>query len=958
MTAEGAFSGELTAVRQSARSVPVVRRVDVVVVGGNTWAVTAAIEAAKHGAHTLLLAPRPYLGDDLCGTLRLELGSLDSSSDELARRFLADGTPVVPLHVKKVLDEALLGAGVQFLFGCYVTDVLQDAEQRPCGVIVANRAGRQAIVAKVVVDATDRACVARLAGAKTSPWLSGKCKFHRTILMPGKQGSAQAVEKTLELSIQDGSFAALAEAEQKARDTTYVEGQLRASEHLFYVPADPVVGRARAAMWKETDSPDLNHFRPDGLDRLYVVGPCADLPRQVAERLLQPCAMMPIGRMIGRAAAKEANALKQPVQAGLPEEAPSGSDDLDIRETLIGLRPTESAKASIAIPRRSVPVLGQYDVVVVGGGTAGAPAAIAAGRQGAKVLVLEYQEGLGGVGTLGLIGHPYQGKLIGFTREVPYPDAKSNMEAKMEWYRREIRKVGGEIWLGVLGCGAVMEGSRVRGVAVATPAGRGVVLARAVIDATGNADIAVAAGADSIYGATEQGDIAMQGAGLPHRPLKAIYVNTDHLLVDESDLLDVWRTLVGTRLAMDAADFDAAPFIQTRERRRIVGDHVLTYLDQIAGRTYPDSIAYSASDYDSHGYPTHPFFALIPHDEKSRKANHPAPGGQCYTPYRCLLPRGIDGLLIVGLGISMERDASAMIRMQRDLANQGYAAGVAAAMAARQDVGVREIDVRELQRRLVEVGNLPAEALEHRDSFPLSEEELQKAVRELVAQDRAAASRALAVVLIHRTASIGPLMEAYEKSDGEAKLRYALVLGFFGQPEVVPTLVEELEKVKQWDAKILQGKMAEYAHLPTPVDAVILALGYTKDRRALPAILDKLAMLDAKTTLSHHRAVAIALEALGDRAAAEPLAQLLAKPGMTGHAMTKLEPLGLKADKGRREAPLREIVLARALYRCGDFEEVGVAILKQYQNDLRGLFARHACSVLEKSEPAGSQAKQ
>ncbi len=45
-------------------------------------------------------------------------------------------------------------------------------------------------------------------------------------------------------------------------------------------------------------------------------------------------------------------------------------------------------------------------------------------------------------------------------------------------------------------------------------------------------------------------------------------------------------------------------FIQTRERRRIVGDHVLAYLDQIAGRTYPDSIVFSGSDYDSHGYPS------------------------------------------------------------------------------------------------------------------------------------------------------------------------------------------------------------------------------------------------------------------------------------------------------------------------------------------------------------------
>ena len=112
-------------------------------------------------------------------------------------------------------------------------------------------------------------------------------------------------------------------------------------------------------------------------------------------------------------------------------------------------------------------------------------------------------------------------------------------------------------------------------------------------------------------------------------------------------------------------------FIQTRERRRVLGEHVLAYLDQIAGRTYDDSIVLSGSDYDSHGYPSERYFALIPHTKKTLKANHPAPGGTCFTPYRCLLPRGLDGILVIGLAISMDRDASAMVRMQKDMHNQG-----------------------------------------------------------------------------------------------------------------------------------------------------------------------------------------------------------------------------------------------------------------------------------------------
>ena len=47
---------------------------------------------------------------------------------------------------------------------------------------------------------------------------------------------------------------------------------------------------------------------------------------------------------------------------------------------------------------------------------------------------------------------------------------------------------------------------------------------------------------------------------------------------------------------MSEETFDSGTLIQTRERRRIVGDHRLSYLDLIAGRTYPDSIVFSGSD--------------------------------------------------------------------------------------------------------------------------------------------------------------------------------------------------------------------------------------------------------------------------------------------------------------------------------------------------------------------------
>ena len=63
------------------------------------------------------------------------------------------------------------------------------------------------------------------------------------------------------------------------------------------------------------------------------------------------------------------------------------------------------------------------------------------------------------------------------------------------------------------------------------------------------------------------------------------------------------------------------------------------------------------------------------------------------------------------------------------LQNQGYAAGRAAAMAARAGRTPRAIDVRALQEHLVKIGNLPESVLGEKDSFPVSDERLAEAVR-------------------------------------------------------------------------------------------------------------------------------------------------------------------------------------------------------------------------------------
>ncbi|MGB2823727.1 MAG: FAD-dependent oxidoreductase, partial [Phycisphaerae bacterium] len=460
---------------------------------------------------------------------------------------------------------------------------------------------------------------------------------------------------------------------------------------------------------------------------------------------------------------------------------------------------------------------------------------------------------------------------------------------------------------------------------VATPAGRGVVLADVVIDGTGNADIAAAAGAPFIHTGGEF--LSVQGTGLPPRALGASYTNTDYTFVDDSDMVDVWRLFVSARQKYRGA-FDLGQLIDTRERRRIKGEVVVSILDQMNDRTYRDTIGMCKSDFDMHGFPVHPFFVLSHPQRKSLTT---------YIPYRCLLPANLEGMLVIGLGISVHRDALPGTRMQPDIQNVGYAAGTAAAMAAKSGGMTRAIDVPALQKHLAEIGNIPASAVGAKESYPMPDEKIAEAVRSL-AKDYGGT----AVVLAHRDKAVSMLEEAYRKAADEKTRRiYAHVLAVCGSSSGVDTLIAAVKAAEKWDRGWNFKGMGQYGWALSPLDRWIVALGMAGEKRAVPVIVEKLKMLTPASEFSHHRAVSLALELIGDKSAAGPLAELLAEDGMAGHAM--LQP----AAGSDRSLPLREIIIARALYRLGDHKHLARKSLESFTQDVRGHFARHASAILQ-----------
>ncbi len=866
---------------------------------------------------------------------------------------------VRPLQIKRALDEALLAAGVRFLYGSVATDVLRDETGTPAGIAMANRAGRQAVVAKVIIDATDRAWVARMAGAAFRPFPAGAQTAQRVVVggeartgegmearvipPPFRRGSQtyDLIAYTLKLPLADGGWGSWAEAEQRARDVTYHPDQQFTSDMLFQVPPDAMKGQAQeSGGWPGVPGLPLGAFQPVDVPHVFVLGGCADLPRDQAAKLLRPLALMDMGARIGQAAAEQAKRRGAPKGVKVTRKPGKVTGDAvvagEVREFLGGVRPTQTLPR-IPQEQRTLPVLGEYDVVVIGGGTSGAPAGIAAARQGAKTLVVEYLYGLGGVGTLGAISSYYWGNRVGFTKEVP-GERNWPIEQRMEWWRSELRKAGGELWFGTLGCGALVDDGRVRGAVVATPEGRGVVLADVVIDATGNADVAAAAGAPCVY--TDGSDIAMQGTGLPARRLGASYTNTDYTIVDETDMMDVWHVFVYAKVKAGKA-FDLGQLIDTRERRRIVGDYTISVLDQVNQRTFPDTVVETYSNFDTHGYTIDPYFALVNPDKK---------GWRTHMPLRAFLPKGLEGILVVGLGVSAHRDAIPVIRMQPDIQNGGYAAGVAAAMAAKKGVPPRQIDVRALQRHLVKVGNLPESVLKEEDTYPMPTDQIGEAVAS--AKD---GYKGVGILLAHPDLALPRLREAYGAvTSDQHKLIYAHILAVLGDETGLDALTSAVQAAPELGEGWHYKSAGQFGHNMSRLDTLIYALGCTGDRRALPALLGKLKLLSPEEAFSHHRAIALALEKIGDPAAAAPLAALLAKPGYRGHTLTTVD----KAIDRERKSPewattvprslaIRELLLGRALYRCGDKDGIGRAILTAYTKDLRGHLARHAHAVLE-----------
>ena len=418
------------------------------------------------------------------------------------------------------------------------------------------------------------------------------------------------------------------------------------------------------------------------------------------------------------------------------------------------------------------------EVCVVGGGSGGMAAALAAAREGVRVILVEKQAMLGGTSTAGLVSMRsgpsdaiareiyetlHQQGAAGVARrrgKVPYhcwtidpelgyettlqpgtnrvvfdPQAMSDAVHEM------LRGHGVRILLETTFHSANADGKRVHSIAARAADGTETrIRADVFIDATGGVHLCRAVGCETAVGTS------LNGITLCYRVRKAAdespavlsaepfqRTSCNHQLPNGDRIINMLPTLPGNellRLGYDGAmakcqsmvlrhwawlrqgpgawqeyRFDkAAALLGIRESHRVVGEYVLNVSDLETGfedQPHRDMIALASHQVDVHG------------ERKGVKRVRVRPYG---VPYRCLIPRGWENLLVACRGASFDRTAASSVRLSRTMIWLGHAAGVAAAMASTADVPVGQVD----SARLVQSVGMDPASIQHLLTQPRS----------------------------------------------------------------------------------------------------------------------------------------------------------------------------------------------------------------------------------------------
>ena len=409
----------------------------------------------------------------------------------------------------------------------------------------------------------------------------------------------------------------------------------------------------------------------------------------------------------------------------------------------------------------------KYDLIVIGGGFAGVGAALAAARDGAKTLIVDKSNCFGGAATGCLVNPfmPFSTNIDGVRTPLSrgifleIRKALKDRGARLREHFAEeelkiilnemLEEAGVDILFHAYLCGVENRDGVIRSASFATKSGIVKLEADYFIDATGDAQAVFLAGGETILGRESDnlcqpmtlcfrvGNVDVEKfmdskASLMEAHAEALsrgelinprenilvfrtnipnvlHFNTTRVVklnpVDPSDVTKA--ELIARKQVFEIYEFMkkhadgledsylmmTASEIGVRESRMIVGEYRLTEADCRAFTLFEDGIAACNYDIDIHN------------PEGAGTSHYYFPDGKYYTiPYRSLIPKGIENMLVAGRCISSDHGAQASYRIMPTVCCIGEAAGTAIAIAASEGIDVRSVDTDLLRKKLTDKG--------------------------------------------------------------------------------------------------------------------------------------------------------------------------------------------------------------------------------------------------------------
>lgn len=302
-----------------------------------------------------------------------------------------------------------------------------------------------------------------------------------------------------------------------------------------------------------------------------------------------------------------------------------------------------------------------------------------------------------------------------------------------------VEEAGVKLYLHSWGTQPIMEGNRIKGVIFESKSGRQAILGKVVIDSTGDGDLLIPCGAEVITEIKRGSRIAnlafafwitnvdnkkedefkatqpekynelmkklseKRGFGWHFRSLlkgqeSVIWFHPHIPAEDQTDVEEMTRMDMDTRKrALITWEFlkkyvpgyeksyimQTAPQLGTTGGRRVVGEYVLTEKDMNSEEPFDDTIAVFASN-----------------DRGELSGRYP----KMFIPYRCLVPKNIEGLLVACRAFSSEDSVNTHFNLIPHCLCLGQTAGTAATIALDSGVSVRDVNIKALQKNLLKQG--------------------------------------------------------------------------------------------------------------------------------------------------------------------------------------------------------------------------------------------------------------